>query len=450
VLAKIDPARTKVLRNGVFSGKSVLYWMSRDKRVDDNWALLAAQSVALNNKVPLIVCFQYLGNFPEANIRQYGFQLKGLLELKNKLDNLNIEFILNQGRASEVIPRIIDERVVGTIITDYNPLKVYKKRVNKVLGRTKIPFYQIDAHNIIPVWKASPKKEYAAYTIRKKIHNNLDQFLTDYPSLIKHPYGNISKNDISYDNIVNGLKIDFSVQEVDWLVPGEIAAKNKLDLLRDSLAGYDESRNDPTKDALSNLSPYFHFGHISPQRVALDIKNSSLPEQDKNSFLEEMIVRRELSDNFCEYEPNYDYFEGFHDWAKKTLNEHRNDEREYLYPKEQFEHADTHDPLWNAAQNQMMNKGKMHGYMRMYWAKKILEWSPNPEEAMQVAIDLNDKYELDGRDPNGYAGIAWSIGGIHDRAWFERPVYGKIRYMNYNGCKSKFNVKRYIEMNESQ
>ena len=449
MLAKIDPARTKVLRKGAFSGESVLYWMSRDKRVDDNWALLAAQSVALNNKVPLIVCFQYLGHFPEANIRQYGFQLKGLLELKNKLESLNIEFILSQGRASEVIPRIIDEKVVGTIITDYSPLRVYKKRVSKVLNRTKIPFYQIDAHNIVPVWKASPKKEYAAYTIRKKIHDNLDQFLTDYPSLIKHPYGNIRKDDISYDNIVKGLKIDFSVQEVDWLVPGEIAAKNKLDLLHDSLAGYDERRNDPTKDALSNLSPYFHFGHISPQRVALDIKNSSLPEQDKNSFLEEMIVRRELSDNFCEYEPNYDYFEGFHDWAKKTLNEHRNDEREYLYPKEQFEHADTHDPLWNAAQNQMMNKGKMHGYMRMYWAKKILEWSPNPEEAMQVAIDLNDKYELDGRDPNGYAGIAWSIGGIHDRAWFERPVYGKIRYMNYNGCKSKFNVKRYIEMNES-
>ena len=370
MLAKIDPARTKVLRKGAFSGESVLYWMSRDKRVDDNWALLAAQSVALNNKVPLIVCFQYLGHFPEANIRQYGFQLKGLLELKNKLESLNIEFILSQGRASEVIPRIIDEKVVGTIITDYSPLRVYKKRVSKVLNRTKIPFYQIDAHNIVPVWKASPKKEYAAYTIRKKIHDNLDQFLTDYPSLIKHPYGNIRKNDISYDNIVKGLKIDFSVQEVDWLVPGEIAANNKLDLLHDSLAGYDECRNDPTKDALSNLSPYFHFGHISPQRVALDIKNSSLPEQDKNSFLEEMIVRRELSDNFCEYEPNYDYFEGFHDWAKKTLNEHRNDEREYLYPKEQFEHADTHDPLWNAAQNQMINKGKMHGYMRMYWAKK--------------------------------------------------------------------------------
>ena len=236
MLAKIDSARTKVLRNGAFSGESVLYWMSRDKRVDDNWALLAAQSVALNNKVPLIVCFQYIGNFPEANIRQYGFQLKGLLELKNKLESLNIEFILSQGRASEVIPRIIDEKVVGTIITDYSPLRVYKKRVSKVLNRTKIPFYQIDAHNIVPVWKASPKKEYAAYTIRKKIHDNLDQFLTDYPSLIKHPYGNIRKDGILYDNIVKGLKIDFSVQEVDWLVPGEIAAKNKLDLLHDSLA----------------------------------------------------------------------------------------------------------------------------------------------------------------------------------------------------------------------
>ena len=161
MLAKINPARTKVLRKGAFSGESVLYWMSRDKRVDDNWALLAAQSVALNNRVPLIVCFQYLGHFPEANIRQYGFQLKGLLELKNKLESLNIEFILSQGRASEVIPRIIDERSVGTIITDYNPLKVYKKRVNNVLNLTKVPFYQIDAHNIVPVWKASPKKEYA-------------------------------------------------------------------------------------------------------------------------------------------------------------------------------------------------------------------------------------------------------------------------------------------------
>lgn len=442
----IDPKRIRTLKAGKFTGHSVLYWMNRDKRVDDNWALIAAQSLALKKHVPLIVCFQYVGNFLEANIRQYGFLFKGLEELKIKLNRLNIEFVLVQDTAHNALPRIIHERSVGSLIVDHNPLKVYQKRLNNVLKNIDVPVYQVDAHNIIPVWVTSQKKEYAAYTIRTKIQSNLDHFLTDYPKLKIHPYGTANVEEKPYDNIIADLNIDHGVKEVDWLIPGEIAARKKLDSLSDILIGYNDNRNDPNRKALSNLSPYFHFGHISPQRVALEIKNSSLSNSDKDVFLEELIVRRELSDNFCEYEPSYDYFEGFHPWAKKTLNQHRKDKRDYLYPREQFEHAETHDPLWNAAQNQMRLAGKMHGYMRMYWAKKILEWSPSPEIALQVAIDLNDKYELDGRDPNGYAGIAWSIGGVHDRAWFDRPVYGKIRYMNFNGCKSKFNVQKYIEL----
>jgi len=442
----IDPKRIRTLKAGKFTGHSVLYWMNRDKRVDDNWALIAAQSLALKKHVPLIVCFQYVGNFLEANIRQYGFLFKGLEELKIKLNRLNIEFVLVQDTAHNALPRIIHERSVGSLIVDHNPLKVYQKRLNNVLKNIDVPVYQVDAHNIIPVWVTSQKKEYAAYTIRTKIQSNLDHFLTDYPKLKIHPYGTANVEERPYDNIIADLNIDHGVKEVDWLIPGEIAARKKLDSLSDILIGYNDNRNDPNRKALSNLSPYFHFGHISPQRVALEIKNSSLSNSDKDVFLEELIVRRELSDNFCEYEPSYDYFEGFHPWAKKTLNQHRKDKRDYLYPREQFEHAETHDPLWNAAQNQMRLAGKMHGYMRMYWAKKILEWSPSPEIALQVAIDLNDKYELDGRDPNGYAGIAWSIGGVHDRAWFDRPVYGKIRYMNFNGCKSKFNVQKYIEL----
>ena len=134
--------------------------------------------------------------------------------------------------------------------------------------------------------------------------------------------------------------------------------------------------------------------------------------------------------------------------GKNNFADHRNDKRDFLYNLDAFENSDTHDDLWNAAQNQMKLNGKMHGYMRMYWAKKILEWTKSPEEAFQIAIELNDRYELDGRDPNGYTGVAWSIGGIHDRPWFERPVFGKIRYMNYNGCKRKFDVKKYIEMNK--
>jgi len=439
-----NPGRIRTLNKGNFSGDCVLYWMIRDKRVDDNWALVTAQNIALKNGVPLIVCYQYIGKFPKANIRQYGFLFKGLEELRLKLERLNIEFLYLQDKAHKILPKVIIQKSIGSLIVDYNPLKIFRNRIKKVLKYIQIPMYQVDAHNIIPTWITSRKKEYSAYTIRKKIQKHLDEYLTNIPAIKYHPYGVVKKNHKKYRKIINDLSIDFSVKEVDWINPGEKAAKEKLDSLLNRLLGYNENKNNPTKNALSDLSPYFHFGHISPQRVAILINNSSLNNDDKDSFLEEMIVRRELSDNFCEYEPNYDYFEGFHLWAQKTLNEHRKDPRDFLYSSDQFEAAETHDPLWNAAQNQMKTLGKMHGYMRMYWAKKILEWTPNPEIALQIAINLNDKYELDGRDPNGYAGIAWSIGGIHDRAWFERPVYGKIRYMNYNGCNRKFNVKKYI------
>ena len=442
----LNSQRVKTLQNGPYQGRSVLYWMNRDKRVKDNWALLEAQNLAIEKKAPLIVCFQYFGKFKEANIRQYSFLIKGLLELSNDLKLLNIDFYLIQGRAKHSILKIINDNSVGALFVDYNPLKSYKRKIYNVVNRVSIPVYQVDAHNIIPVWVTSQKKEFAAYTIRKKIQNNLNTFLTDFPEIKRHPYGSVSSLNFAYQEIIDKLDIDHGVKEVDWIEPGEDAALRKLATLNEVLRGYSLLRNDPNKKALSNMSPYFHFGHISTQRVALEMKNSELDSEDKKAFLEEMIVRRELSDNFCEYEPYYDYFEGFHKWAQETLNDHREDKRDYLYTQDQFEESKTHDPLWNAAQNQMKLEGKMHGYMRMYWAKKILEWSESPEAALQIAIDLNDKYELDGRDPNGYAGIAWSIGGVHDRAWFERPVYGKIRYMNYNGCKSKFNVSNYIEI----
>ncbi len=242
------------------------------------------------------------------------------------------------------------------------------------------------------------------------------------------------------------LNVDRKVFEVDWIKPGEKAANQVLnDFIEHKLVLYDANRNDPNIDGQSNLSPYLHFGHISAQRVSLEIQKKSTSASEQEEFLEELIVRRELSDNFCFYNENYDNFKGFPDWAKKTLNEHRHDRREYIYSLDQFEKAQTHDDLWNAAQKEMVKSGKTHGYMRMYWAKKILEWTEGPEEALKIAIFLNDKYELDGRDPNGYVGIAWSIGGVHDRAWFPKPIFGKIRYMSYKGAQSKFDVKAYIK-----
>jgi deoxyribodipyrimidine photo-lyase len=251
---------------------------------------------------------------------------------------------------------------------------------------------------------------------------------------------------IDWERIFKTLDIDSGVPEVDWVKSGERAAKRALDdFIKNKLPQYDTLRNDPSSDGQSNLSPYLHFGQISAQRVALEVLKYSISSSSKAAFLEELIIRKELSDNFCFYNQDYEKFEGFSAWAKKTLNEHRKDRRAYTYTLQQFEHAKTHDDLWNAAQMEMVKKGKMHGYMRMYWAKKILEWTESPEKALNVAIYLNDRYELDGRDPNGYVGIAWSIGGVHDRAWSERHIFGKIRYMSYNGCKAKFDVHKYIE-----
>ena len=440
--------RIRHLKNGVFNGNSVLYWMVRDKRVSDNWALIEAQKIALKNNVPLIVCFNYYNKYSQANNRHYQFLFDGLKEVHSSLSKLNIQFHLLQGQSDQVIPKFIDKYTVGHLVVDFSPLRVYKNRLNKVLQKTAIPVSQVDTHNIVPVWQASEKKEFAAYTIRPKIKRLLPDYLTDIPKVTKHPYIlGVTQNKINWENALSSLGLDESVRPLDWINPGEKSAQELLKKIKSSLTNYNEQRNDPNLDKLSNMSPFFHYGHIAPQRVALEIKNSNLPPEDKDAYLEEMIVRRELADNFCHYEKNYDQFEGFHAWAQKTLNEHRNDEREFVYSPEEFEYSETHDDLWNAAQDEMKGKGKMHGFLRMYWAKKILEWSPSPEIAQQTAIELNDKYQIDGRDPNGYTGIAWSIGGIHDRAWFERPVFGKIRFMNYNGCKTKFNVQTYIENN---
>ncbi|UCG39574.1 MAG: deoxyribodipyrimidine photolyase, partial [bacterium] len=320
----------------------------------------------------------------------------------------------------------------------------WKARAGSAL---RVPLVEVDAHNIVPCWTASGKGEYAAYTFRPRILSRLERFLVPFPRLRAHPFPWPGKvPGVDWGGVLRGLKIDRGVGEVRWIRPGERAARRALKrFLQGGLDLYAERRNDPSGGGQSDLSPYLHFGQLSAQRVALEVRNSGGDPHSVSAFLEELIVRRELADNFCFYNQAYDSVEAFPDWARKTLHEARRDPRPYLYRFADLEGARTHDPLWNAAQRQMVVAGKMHGYMRMYWAKKILEWTPSPEEALETAIALNDRYELDGRDPNGYAGVAWSIGGVHDRAWGRRPVFGKIRYMSDRGIQSKFDVGSYLE-----
>jgi deoxyribodipyrimidine photo-lyase len=242
--------------------------------------------------------------------------------------------------------------------------------------------------------------------------------------------------------------LDRSVQPVSVWKGGSKEALRRLKFFRQhKLPYYSRDRNHPELDSTSRLSPYLHFGHISPITVALAIEEAQAPRQQKDAFLNQLITWRELSVNLAHFNPNYDNFECAEPWAHRTLAQHACDPRPLVYTESQLEHAETHDPLWNAAQMQMVSTGWMHNYLRMYWAKKILEWTPSPTIAHQIAVRLNDKYELDGRDPNGYAGIAWAILGKFDRPWFERPIFGQIRYMSGASTGKKFDSKKYIAQN---
>lgn len=443
---RVDPARIRCLRDREIANGPVLYWMRRDQRVGDNWALLYAQDEALARGQPLGVVFCLVSEFLGAAQRQYRFMLEGLRAVARDLARLRIQFILLRGDPARELPALVAGCGAGLVVTDFNPLRISRQWEQAVCGRVTVPVRQVDAHNVVPVWQASDKHEYAARTLRPKLQRLLPRFLDELPELEPHPHQWPQEPAApDWDAARRGLAAGDHGPSLGWCEPGEAAAHAALQRFVDQrLAAYDTARNDPTLAGQSDLSPYLHFGQLAAQRAALAAAQQVEPA-GREAFLEELIVRRELSDNHCLHEQDYDRYEGLPTWGRRTLEDHLDDPREHVYDLAQFEGSATHDRLWNAAQTELMVRGKMHGYLRMYWAKKILEWTPDPATALEIAIKLNDRYSLDGRDPNGYVGCAWSIGGLHDRPWTERAIFGKIRYMNFSGCKRKFRVDRYID-----
>jgi len=443
----MDRRRARLLRGGEAKTGGVLYWMSRDQRADDNWALLYAQELAVERNSPLAVLFCLVPVFLGAARRQYGFMIRGLEETAARLALREIPCFILQGEPAVVIPPFVSRHRISCIVTDFDPLRIKRRWKAEVADILSTPLIEVDAHNIVPCWLASPKEEIGARTLRPKLRALLPEFLTPFPTLIPHPFPWPEKAiSPDWEDIRATCPADREVTEVGWCIPGEAAAGLAMNaFLASGLAHYHEWRNDPTRPGQSGLSPYLHFGQLSPQRLALEVSRQGGDKPGGEAFLEELIVRRELSDNFCYYNDSYDSIAAFPGWARASLAKYRNALRPYRYSSESLERGSTHDPLWNAAQMEMVATGRMHGYLRMYWGKKLLEWSDSPEEALATAISLNDRYQLDGRDPNGYAGIAWSIGGVHDRAWPVRPLYGKVRSMTFAGCARKFDVNGYIE-----
>ncbi|MGC9089628.1 MAG: deoxyribodipyrimidine photo-lyase [Caldisericia bacterium] len=430
----------------IYEGDYIIYWMNREQRVNDNLCIYYGLFLSKKYNKKFGILFNIFPSFLDASLRQFDFMIKGLIEIEESLNELGIPFFVLSGSTKENILNFIKEKRVSLLITDSFPLKIIKEIKKYLKEKIDIPFYEIDAHNIIPPYLISEKQEFSAFTLRKKYEKVLSKYLIEPPKMD----GLIKKekiiNKTNWNNIYENLKVDKSIKPTLFFKPGEKEAFNILnDFIKNKLNFYIRNKNNPNIEGLSNLSPYLHFGMISPLRVTLEVNKSNSIDENKRSFLEELIIRRELSENFLFYNENYDNENGIPNWARKTLEDHLSDEREYVYSLKDFEEGKTHDDLWNACQKEMVITGKMHGYMRMYWAKKILEWSKDYKEAIKIAIYLNDKYELDGRDPNGYTGILWSIGGLHDRPFKERKIFGKIRYMSRNGLEKKFDTKAYIK-----
>lgn len=349
--------------------KGVAYWMARDQRVQDNWAMLFAQNLAMKNEVPLHIIFCLTDTFLGATLRHFSFMIDGLEEVEEDCKKLNINFHLLRGEHVEEIPKFIKATKIGALVCDFSPLRIHRQWVDCVKKKLPedIPFIQVDAHNIVPIWIASDKQEYAARTIRNKVNSKLNDYLTEFPPVVKHPHkAEMKPEKIDWKKALDSVNADKTVGVVDWIKPGYKESVNMLEsFINKRLRLFGTKRNDPTVNALSNMSPYFHFGQISVQRAIIEVsKHKSKSKEGVEAFCEEAIVRRELSDNFCYYNKNYDNLKGLADWAKKTLDDHKKDKRPYIYTRQELEDSKTHDDLWNASQNQLREEGKLHGFLR--------------------------------------------------------------------------------------
>jgi deoxyribodipyrimidine photo-lyase len=427
-------------------GECVIYWMQRAQRALDNPALNVAVELGNELAKPVVVFLAPVPFDPHANLRHYRFLAGGTPDIEEGLRKRNVGFVLRT-YPDHSLAKFCEQVRPAIVIGDENPLHEAEHWRVRAAQLLNVPFWTVDADVVVPS-RLLGKEHYGARTIRPRLQELLPQFLVPTKAVTAQIPWNKPRTLHSLsvlDDFTAGWSLDRSVSPIQiWRGGAKKALQMLADFISHGLKNYSKERNHAELSGTSRLSPYLHFGHIGPLTIVHAVQAASAPAAAKQAFLEQLIIRRELSVNFVRYNSNYDSFECLEPWADRSFARHSGDRRPIVYREEQLEQAETHDPLWNAAQKHMVLTGWMHNYMRMYWAKKILEWSPSVAIAYQRAVWLNDRYELDGRDPNGYAGIAWAIVGKHDRPWFERPVFGQVRYMSLASSGRKFDSKSYI------
>jgi len=446
-------------------GLCVVYWMQRSQRAADNPALNCAVQLANDLGKPVLVYFGLHEAYPMASVRAFQFMLEGLRETAAELESRGIGFVIRREHPQDGIVRAAQEFTACAVVVDEDYLNTGRSWRSHAASRLDVRLIQVDAETVVPA-RVSGKEEWGAYTLRPKIKRALpDYFTGSADNSVEHRWtcdfgesldirkidpGILARSlsvdqDVAPTKLFKGTPPPSASEGARGRSGGASQAERKLrEFIQENLPRYAGESNQIGVSVTSDLSPYLHFGQVSARMIGLAVESADAPGECIDAFLEQLIVRRELGINFCLYNPNYDNLDAAPDWARKTLDAHRLDDRPELYALEELESASTHDELWNAAQTELIQCGRIHGYMRMVWAKSILRWSPAPEEALARCIYLNDKYALDGRDPNGYVNIAWSIFGKADRAFGERPIFGKIRYMSTEATKRKFDWRSYI------
>lgn len=427
-------------------GRYVLYWMQRSQRAERNDALEHAIRVANRHRRPLLVCVGITSDYPEATGRHLRFMLEGLGETRRALDRRGIPLTARTGPPAEIAADLAGDAAV--VVTD----RAYQRHLvewrDELVDAVDCPVVEVEADVVVPVEVVSDRREYAARTFRPKIHQHLDGFLGELRTtpleraLDEAPGSDIDLADV--DEALRALGVDQPEDPHVVLRGGTAQAKAHLRSFLDSgLGGYGDRSPDPVDPGVSRLSPYLHFGQISPVFVVSAVRAAGGSSDDVGAFVEELVVRRELATNYVRHEPAYDRYAALPDWARATLDEHRDDEREAVYTARQLEDGRTHDPAWNACMAEMRATGYLHNHLRMYWGKQVMRWTNTPEHAFRTLLELNNRYFLDGRDCSSFANVAW-VFGLHDRAFGERAVTGTTRPMTLDGLRRKIDLDAWL------
>lgn len=446
--AWIEPERIRDLNDEPEQpGDYVLYWMQQSQRAAFNPALETAVAAANRLALPVVVGFGLMDGYPEANARHYTFMLEGIAETARAIEARELRFVIRRGAPDDVAIELAQRAAL--VVCDRGYLRLQKTWRNRVAAEAGRRVVQVEADVVVPVDAASPRHEIAARTLRSKVAKRRDEFLVPLRNeRVRVRAGRIRlAGDVDLADIpslVASLHIDHNIRAVKGLRGGSGEGRRRLRaFVGRHLDRYVCDRSHPGDPHVSTMSPYLHFGQISPVEVALAVRDSPADAANRDAYIEQLIIRRELSMNFVNTTRLYDRYDGLPEWARRSLDAHRRDPRPHVYSEADLARGETHDPYWNAAMRELLVTGFMHNHMRMYWGKKVLEWSPTPEAGYSALLRLNNTYFIDGRDANSYANVGW-VFGLHDRPWPERPIFGSVRYMNAAGLERKTDIDAYL------